>query len=148
MKSQEFMKIKKDLVEKLTISELESMILSLQRTLRKQAREAQKEAAKKIMEEQMRLIRISDKKKREAQCKKIMEEQMRLKGLSEVKEIIKHREAQGEEYWKTCEEQTYSSEYNDTEDWIDFFIEKQSNMYYDNEKEVLEHFEEYVPHDF
>jgi hypothetical protein len=73
--------------------------------------------------------RADNKKKKEAECKKIMEEQMRLMGLSEVK-------------------QSYSSEYNDTDEWIDFFIEKQSNMYYDNEKEVLDHFEEYVPHDF
>jgi hypothetical protein len=92
MKSEEFMKIKNDLVEKLTISELESMILSLKRTLRQKAREAQKEAAKKIMEEQMRLIRTSDRKN------------------NEVK-------------------QTYSSEYNDTDDWIDYFIEKQSHHF-------------------
>jgi hypothetical protein len=29
--------------------------------------------------------------------------------------------------------QSYSSEYNDNEEWIDFFIEKQSKMFYDDE---------------
>ena len=51
--------------------------------------------------------RADNKKKREAQIK---EEQMRLMGLSEVKQV-------------------YSSEYNDNDDWIDFFIEKESHHF-------------------
>jgi len=82
--------------------------------------------------------RADNKKKREAQIK---EEQMRLMGLSEEERKREIKLAKGRRQVKEADEeinnilglsevkQVYSSEYNDTDDWIDFFIEKESHHF-------------------
>ena len=92
--------------------------------------------------------RADNKKKREAQIKekkileeKIKEEQMKLMGLSEEERKREIKLAKGRRQVKEADEeinnilglsevkQVYSSEYNDTDDWIDFFIEKESHHF-------------------
>ncbi len=93
-------KIRNELVNKLTLNELESLSLMLKREVRIRIRreEFEKKREAKIME----------KKTLEA---KIMEEQMRLIRTSD----LKNNEVK----------QTYSSEYtSDSEEWIEFFIDK------------------------
>jgi len=95
-------KIRNELVNKLTLNELESLSLILKREVRKQARIRREEFEKK------REAKIMEKKTLEA---KIKEEQMRLIRTSD----LKNNEVK----------QTYSSEYtSDSEEWIEFFIDK------------------------
>ena len=82
--------------------------------------------------------RADNKKKREAQIK---EEQMKLMGLSEEERKREIKLAKGRRQVKEADEeinnilglsevkQVYSSEYNDNDDWIDFFIEKESHHF-------------------
>tara|TARA_R110000796_G_C14421402_1_gene419981 strand:+ start:131 stop:517 length:387 start_codon:yes stop_codon:yes gene_type:complete len=113
-------KIRNELVNKLTLNELESLSLMLKREVRIRIRreEFEKKREAKIME----------KKTLEA---KIKEEQMRLMGLSEEKRKRDIKLAKVRRQVKEADEeinnilglsevkQTYSSE-----EWIEFFIDK------------------------
>ena len=111
-----------NLVKKLDYESLDCLSVKLQIAVEKQAREGKINYAEECVETANYIVTTN-------------------KNIDKNKENVK-KIAKDKFY------QSYSSEYNDADDWIDFFIEKQSNMFHDNEKEVLDHFEEYVPHDF
>ena len=111
-----------NLVKKLDYESLNCLSVKLQVAVKKQEQEGKKNYIEECVEQATNIVK-------------------RNKNIDKNKENVK-KIATDKVY------QCYSSEYNDTDDWIDYFIEKASTTFHDNEKEVLDHFDEYVPHDF
>ena len=95
-----------NLVKKLDYESLSCLSVKLQVAVKKQEREGKINYAEQCVEQAFNIVKGN---------KNVVDSKKNMKKIATDKFY-----------------QSYSSEYNDTDDWIDFFIERQSNMFYDD----------------
>ncbi len=104
---QELDHIVNNLVKKLDYDSLRDLSVKLQVAVKKQEREGKINYAEQCVEQAFNIVKGN---------KNVVDSKENMKKIAQDKFS-----------------QSYSSEYNDNEEWIDFFIEKQSKMFYDDE---------------